>query len=153
MDLDLRAKWVLAVGPFIALAAVLHRLPDPHGGLNADAWPHAIVHTTILFGLMAAHAACYRRWSAASPNRMLVNEFLTRIWFVVFGLLLVGMAGDQAPIFAVMAAPWAVASWCTHYLLLRGQGSYVVATNLTVLGVFLLGLALMGLIAVTISFG
>jgi hypothetical protein len=50
-----------------------------------------------------------------------------------------------------MAAPWAVASWCTHFLALRSQGRYHVAANVGMLGLFLLGLALIGLLTVRLG--
>src|SRR5205085_4601582 len=107
---------------YIALAGILRQVPDGFTVPMPMPWSHAVLHSVILFGLMSAHAVCYRLWTPHAPNRMLVNEFLTRIWFILFGLLVIGMAGDEAPIFFVMAAPWAVASWCTHYLLLRREG-------------------------------
>jgi hypothetical protein len=145
---DRRGMAILAVVPFVVLAGVLKQLPDAVTGAPLQPWPHAAVHSIILLGLMVAHAACYRLWVPHAPNRMLVNEFLTRSWFVLFGLVLIGMHGDMGPIFLLLAAPWAVASWCTHYLILRRQRCYRVLENIAILGLFLLGLALMGLLCI-----
>jgi hypothetical protein len=100
---------------------------------------------------MAAHAWCYALWTPHAPNRMLINEFLTRSWFVLFGLLLVSSQGDAGPLYLVMAAAWAVASWCTFYIVLRTQKVYRALENLAQLGLFLVGLALMALLGIRIS--
>jgi hypothetical protein len=100
---------------------------------------------------MAAHARCYSLWTPHAPNRMLVNEFLTRSWFVLFGLLVVAAHGDTGPLYLVMASAWGVAAWCTHYLVLRSQKGYRVLENLAQHGLFLLGLALMGLLSIRLA--
>ena len=143
-----RGKIILAVVPYVVLAAVLHQLPDPLVAGSDQSWLHGAIHAAILLGLMTAHAASYALWVAHAPNRILVNEFLTRAWFVLFGLLLVGLVTETGAIFLVLAAPWAVASWCTHYLVLRRQGRYGTSDNVAILGLFLVGLALMGLLCV-----
>lgn len=143
--------WVLALAPFAGLAAVLLQVPGTtHAPDPMPAW-QAVVHAGALLALMAAHAWCYALWTPHAPNRMLVNEFLTRSWFVLFGLLLVSAQGDGGPIYLVMAAAWAVASWCTHYLVLRTQKGYRALDNLAQHGLFLLGLALMALLGIRIG--
>jgi len=142
------AMALMAVLPYAVLAAVLKQLPDPASHGAPAPWGHAGFHAAVLLGLMAAHSWCYARWAVHSPNRMLVNEFVARAWFVLVGLLLVGAYGDAGPLFLTMAAPLAVASWCVHYLVLRRQGCYRVLENVGLLGLFLCGLALVGLICV-----
>lgn len=151
--MDRRAVAVLATAPFVTLAGVLRQLPDGWSAPAAMPWTSAAGHAALLFALMGAHAWCYALWAPHAPNRMLVNEFLTRMWFVLFGLLAVGVHGDYGALFLLMAAPWAVASWCTHYLILRSQGGYRAGSNLALLGLFLLGLALMGLVCVKLAQG
>jgi hypothetical protein len=143
--------WALALAPFCGLAAVLLQVPGTVASAEPmPAW-QAAAHTAVLFGLMAAHSWCYAAWTPHAPNRMLVNEFLTRSWFVLFGLLLVSAQGDAGPLYLVMAAAWAVASWCTHYLVLRTQKGYRALENLAQHGLFLLGLALMALLGIRIG--
>lgn len=149
--MDRRATAVLAAAPFITLSGVLKQLPDG-GRLGVPmSWGSSLLHAGILLGLVAAHAWCYARWQPHAPNRILVNEFLTRLWFVLFGLLLVGAVSEYGGLFLVMAAAWAVASWCTHYLILRRQERYAPGANIAQLGLFLLGLALVGLICVRLA--
>ncbi len=136
--------------PFVTLAGVLHQVPvTPEVDLMP--WWQAAGTTLLLLALMATHAVCYALWTTHAPNRMLVNEFLTRAWFVIFGLMAVFRHGDTGPIYLVMAAAWAVASWCTHYLVLRSQKSYRTLENLAQHGLFLVGLALMALVAIRIA--
>lgn len=149
--MDRRIAWTMAIAAFAAFAAILMRVP---AGAGADeslpAWK-AVANAALLLGLMAAHAWCYAAWTPHAPNRMLVNEFLTRSWFVLFGLLVVSAHGDTGPLYLVMAAAWAVASWCTHYLVLRAQKGYRPVENLAQHGLFLVGLALMGLMAIRLA--
>src|SRR5688572_2962407 len=140
--MDRRAVAVMAVAPFVTLSGVLKQLPGAASSLAPMPWTHAVAHTALLALLVAAHAWCYALWQPHAPNRMLVNEFLTRMWFVLLGLALVGAHGDYGALYLIMAAPWAVASWCTHYLVLRRQGGYRAGGNVAMLGLFLLGLAL-----------
>lgn len=149
--MDRRASAVLAVAPFVALSGVLKQLPDAADGGGPMPWSYAVAYTLLLLGLLGAHSWLYARWQPHAPNRILVNEFLTRLWLVLFGLLLVGLNGDYGGIYLVMAAAWAVASWCTHYLVLRQQGGYSAGVNLAMLGLYVLGLALMGLICVNLG--
>jgi hypothetical protein len=114
------------------------------------AWPSAAAGAGLLLALMAAHAWSYARWTQVAPNRMLVNEFVARAWFVLFGLLAVGLHADTGPLFLLMASALAVASWCVHYLVLRRQGCYRILENIGLLGLFLLGLALIGLLSLRI---
>src|SRR5687767_9735656 len=118
--MDLRVAWTLAVTAFATLAGVLHAFPASPGAA-AIPWWLAAAGSALLLGLMAAHAFGYAAWTPHAPNRVLVNEFLTRAGFVLLGLLVVSMHGDTGPLYLVMAAAWAVASWCTHYLVLRAQ--------------------------------
>lgn len=151
--MDRRAVAVLATAPFVTLTGVLKQLPDAWAPSVSMSWPAAAGHAAVLATLMAAHAWGYALWTPHAPNRMLVNEFLTRMWFVLFGLLAVGMHGDYGALFLVMAAPWGVASWCTHYLVLRSQAGYRPGPNLAMLGLFLVGLALMALVCVKLTQG
>ena len=151
--MDRRAVAVLATGPFVTLAGVLRQVPDWLTHPAAMPWRNSIVHSLVLLGLVAAHAWCYALWQPHAPNRILVNEFLTRLWFALLGLLAVGGTTDYGGLFLVMAAAWAVASWCVHYLLLRKQGSYRVGANIAMLGLFLLGLALMALVCLELQAG
>jgi hypothetical protein len=144
------ARWTFALAPFLTLAGVLHQMPD-RPGAGPMPWSHAGLHAAILLGLLGLHAACYARWAEQAPNRMLVNEFLTRTWFVLFGLLVLGLQADTGGVYLAMAAGLAVASWCVHYIVLRSQGRYRALENLAQHGLFLLGLALSILVA--LSFG
>ena len=140
----------MALAPFVALAVALGKVPTS-AGLQPLPWWQAAAYAAALLGLMGIHAACYARWTPHAPNRMLVNEFLTRSWFVLSGLLVVSLRGDTGPIYLVMGSAWGVASWCTHYLVLRSQKEYRPLENLAQLGLFLFGLSLMGLLAVRIA--
>ena len=151
--MDRRAVAVLAAGPFVTLAGVLRQLPDWLTFPADMPWRNSIVHSLILLGLVAAHSVCYGLWQPHAPNRILVNEFLTRLWFALLGLLAVGATTDYGGLFLVMAAAWAVASWCVHYLLLRMQGTYRVDANIAMLGLFLLGLALMAMVCLQLQAG
>ena len=149
--MDRRVALGLAVAPFAALAGVLGAAPGGVGPMDAMPGWQAAAPAILLLGLMAAHARCYSLWTPHAPNRMLVNEFLTRAWFVLFGLLAVSARGDTGPIYLVMGAAWAVASWCTHYLVLRSQKGYRALENLALHGLFLVGLALMGVFSIRIA--
>ncbi|MEA3136340.1 MAG: hypothetical protein QOC71_621, partial [Thermoplasmata archaeon] len=144
---DRRLAWTFAVTPFVLLAGLLHEVPG-HEGTPGMPWWSAAAHAALLFGLMAAHAKCYSLWTPHAPNRMLVNEFLTRSWFGLFGLVVVAAHGDTGPLYLVMASAWVVAAWCTHYLVLRSQKDYRALENLAQLGLFLVGLTLMGLVSI-----
>lgn len=144
---------VMAILPFGVLAAVLRQLPMWYNGLAPQGWAWGAANAAVLLALMAWHAASYARWAETSPNRMLVNEFLTRAWLGLFGLVGVGLVGDTGAMYLLMAASWGVASWCVHYLVLRGQGCYRALENLGMLGVYLVGLALIALMQVRIALG
>ena len=148
--MDRRLAAVLAVSPYVVLAGVLRQLPDLWSHPAPMPWSHAAGNTLLFLGLMAWHSWSYARWQPHAPNRMLVNEFLTRLWFVLFGLIAVGAVGPFGGVYLVMAAPWAVASWCTHYLVLRQHDRYDAPLNVGLLGLFLLGLALMGLVCLSL---
>jgi hypothetical protein len=144
------ARWTFALVPFATLAGVLHQMPG-RPGAGAMPWSQAGLDAAVFFALLALHSFCYERWSEHAPNRMLVNEFLTRTWFVLFGLLVLGLQADTGGVYLAMAAGLAVASWCLHYIVLRSQGRYRALENLAQLGLFLLGVALSILVA--LSFG
>lgn len=146
------ARWAFALAPFATLAGVLRQMPEAPGA-GPMPWAHAAAHAAVLLGLLGWHSWCYARWSAAAPNRILVNEFLTRTWFVLFGLLVVGLRADTGGVYLAMAAGLAVASWCVHYIVLRSQGSYRALENLAQHGLFLLGIALSILVALSFAEG
>lgn len=148
--MDRRVGWTMAVATFATLAGVLRQVPAQPGAVGMPWW-QAGGAAAVLFALMLPHASRYAAWAPHSPNRLLVNEFLLRSGFVLAGLLVVSAHGDTGPIYLVMAAAWAVASWCTHYLVLRSQGGYRATENLAQLGLFLVGLALMGLIGIRLA--
>ena len=150
--MDRRVAWTMAAATFVTLAGVLHALPARPGS-GTMPWGPAAAGSALLLGLMAAHAFGYAAWTAHAPNRILVNEFLTRACFVLVGLLVVSAHGDTGPLYLVMAAAWAVASWCTHYLVLRAQQAYRPVENLAQLGLFLVGLALMALLGIRLAAG
>jgi hypothetical protein len=139
-------RWAFAVVPFATLAGVLRQLPEWRGR-GAMPWSHAAADAAVLFGLLGLHAFSYVRWSEVAPNRMLVNEFLTRTWFVLFGLAVVGLNADTGGVYLALASGLAVASWCVHYTVLRSQGRYRALENLAQHGLFLVGLALAILVA------
>ena len=138
--------WAFALAPFATLAGVLHQLPD-RPGAGPMPWSHAGLHTAVLLGLMGWHSWCYARWSEHAPNRMLVNEFLTRTWFVLFGLAAVGLQADTGGVYLALGAGLAVASWCVHYIVLRSQRRYHALENLAQHGLFLVATALSILVA------
>jgi hypothetical protein len=144
------ARWTFAAAPFATLAGVLRQMPEAPGG-GPMPWLHAALCSAVLLALLGWQSWCYARWSPAAPNRILVNEFLTRTWFVLFGLLVVGLGADTGGVYLALAAGLAVGSWCVHYLVLRSQGSYRALENLAQHGLFLLGVALSILVA--LSFG
>jgi hypothetical protein len=146
------ARWTFAVAPFATLAGVLRHMPEPSGG-GPMPWLHAAGRSAVLLALLGWHSWCYARWSPAAPNRMLVNEFLTRTWFVLFGLLVVGLGADTGGVYLALASGLAVASWCVHYLVLRSQGAYRALENLAQHGLFLLGIALSILVALSFAEG
>lgn len=139
-------RWTFAVVPFATLAGVLHQLPESPGQ-GPMPWSRAALHAAVLFALLGLHAACYARWSPHAPNRMLVNEFLTRTWFVLFGLAVVGLNADTGGVYLALASGLAVASWCTHYIVLRSQKAYRALENLAQHGLFLVATALSILVA------
>lgn len=149
--MDRRVAWTWAIAPFATLAAVLRQFPAEPGAVELIPTWQALTAAAVLFAAMAGHSLASSRWTPHAPNRMLVNEFLVRAAFALAGLVAVSLFGDTGPLYLVMASAWAVAAWCTHYLVLRMQGAYRVLENLAQHGLFLLGLALMGLIAVRLA--
>ncbi len=140
------ARWTFAVVPFATLAGILHQVPE-RAAEPPMPWSHAAANAVLLLALLGWHSWCYERWSKAAPNRVLVNEFLARTWFVLFGLLAVGLNADTGGVYLALASGLAVAAWCTHYIILRAQGSYRALENLAQHGLFLVGIALSILVA------
>ncbi len=93
--------------------------------------------------------ACYARWQPAAPRRMLLNEALARLWFAVYGAIIVGRATPLGFAFLLMAVPWAALCWEVHRQEVQESG-YVAAWNLANWGLFLLGLSLLELAAVNV---
>lgn len=148
--LDRRVAWAFTLAPFVTLAAVLRQLPALADAATPAGWAPAAAVSAGLFVLAAASSFGHERWATHSPNRILVNEFVARTFFVVAGFAVVA-GRDTAPLYLLMGAAWGVASWCTHYLFLRRQGTYRALENLAQLGLFLLGLALMALVSVRLA--
>lgn len=135
-----------AAAPFVLLAAVLQLLPLPPARLGPVPWSWAIGNAALLFGAFVAHTVCYARWQPHAPRRILVNEALARLWFVAYGVILVGRATPHGFVFLLLALPWAALCWEVHRADVRRRG-YDVAWNLAAWGLFLLGLALFELLA------
>lgn len=134
--------------PYAGLAVALKQVPDAATNFQPMPWSHAAGHALLLLGLMSAHTACYKRWSLGAPRRIALNELLTRLWFVAFGVLVVMVhPGGPALLFLLAGLAWAALSWLTHLAMTRRHGGYCALPNLAMLGVFLLGLALLGEIA------
>ncbi len=138
----------LAAAPFAGLAVVLRQVPSARSAFQPMPWSDAILHAAVLFGLLAAHAACYARWSRGAPRRIELNEALTRLWFVTFGYLVLAAHGPNGPLFVALAMPWAALSFEVHRATVRRQGAYRFAASLGNHGLFLTGLALVGLLGI-----
>lgn len=141
-----RWRRISAVVPFALLVPVLRQVPLPPAGATPLPWSHAILHSGVLLLLMAAHAWCYRRWQLAAPRRILLNEFLTRLWFATFAVLIVQGHAENGWALSFVAVPWAALTWEVHRQEVRSRG-YDVAWNVTNLGLFLVGLWLMAMMA------
>lgn len=141
-------RLALALLPFAALVPVLRLVPNAATAFQPMPWSHAAGHAVVLAGLMAAHAACYARWNLGAPRRIAQNEALTRLWFVTFGFLVVAGHKPTGLLYASLALPWAALSWQTHRRFVARDGGYRFTANLGLLGLFLFGLALIGLIGV-----
>lgn len=139
-----------AVLPFLLLAPALRYVPVPPADAAPIPWLHATGHAALLLGLLSAHTWCYARWQPHAPRRILANELMARAWFAVYGALVVGRATDAGPAFLLVALPWAGLAWEVHRQDV-GKRGYDVPWNLANWGVFLLGLALMELVAVRIA--
>ncbi|MEK6985860.1 MAG: hypothetical protein AABX89_05730 [Candidatus Thermoplasmatota archaeon] len=138
----------LALLPFAALAPVLRLVPNAATAFQPMPWSHAAGHALVLAGLMAAHAACYARWSVGAPRLIAQNEAFTRLWFVTFGFLVVAGHKPTGGLYLALALPWAALSFLAHRRFALRDGGYRFTTNFGLLGFFLLGLALIGLIGV-----
>ena len=136
----------VAVAPFAFLAAVLHLLPLPPYREGPVPWAWAAANAGFLLAAFTAHALCYARWQPHAPGRMLANELMARLWFVAYGVLVVGQAGPNGFRLLLLALPWAALCWEVHRQEVRRNG-YRVAWNLGAWGVYLLGLALLELVA------
>lgn len=121
--------WLAAPLPFAALAGILQAWV-PRGQAGG--------HAALLFGLMVAHALCYARWQPHAPRRILVNEWLARLWFVVYATLLVQARSDVGAMMLGLGTAWASCTAILHARLVRR--GYRSAENVLQLGVFLLGL-------------
>lgn len=136
-----------SVLPFLLLVPVLHFVPLPPATTLTVSWGWAVANAALLLGAFTAHVTCYARWQPAAPRRMLLNEALARLWFAVYGALVVGRVTPLGPAFLLVAVPWAALSWEVHRQEVRKAG-YARAWNLANWGLFLLGLSLMELVAV-----
>ena len=117
--------------------------PLPFAGLAAilQAWVprgQAMGHAALLLVLMVAHALCYARWQPRAPRRILVNEWLARLWFVVYAALLVQSRSEAGNVMLALGAAWAVLSGAAHTVLV--QRGYRAGENVAQLGIFLFGL-------------
>src|ERR1041385_6033399 len=134
----MRARQALAVAPFLVLAAVLRDVPLPPATSTPLPWTWAVGNAALLLAALTAHTWCYARWQPAAPRRMLANEALARLWFVVYGVLLVQRVGPNGWAFSLVAVPWAALAWEVHRQDVRKRG-YAMAWNLGNWGLFLLG--------------
>src|SRR5262249_44292290 len=130
--------------PYAGLALVLKQVPDAASRPLPMPWSHAAGNALLLFGLMALHAACYAPWSPGAPRRIAATELLTRLWFAAFGLLVVAAHPlGHAASFLAAGLAWSGLSWLTHLAMTRRNGGYCALPNTALLGLFLLGLALL----------
>lgn len=143
--------FALAALPFAALAAVLRQVPSAASAFQPMPWWQAVLHAAVLLGLMAAHAACYARWSRGAPRRIELNEGLTRLWFVAFGYLVVAAHRPTGPLYLALALPWAALSFEAHRATVRRRGAYAAVASLANHGLFQVGLALIGLLAIRLG--
>lgn len=144
------AAWrmrVLAAVAFAGLVPVLHWVPVPPATTAPIPWLHAAAHAALLLGLLAAHTGFYARWQPHAPGRILTNEFLARLWFAVYGAIVVGRASPDGLGFLLVGVPWAALTWEVHRQDVRKRG-YDAPWNLANWGLFLLGLALLESLAV-----
>jgi len=68
-----------------------------------------------------------------------------RLAFADFGLLVVGVHGGRWASYLVAALAWTGVTFALHLLAVRAQHRYDAATNLALLGIFLLGMTYIGL--------
>lgn len=143
----MRWRAVLAGLPFALLVPAFRFVPlPPHHGATTP-WEWTVIHAAILAAAFAAHVACYARWQPRAPGRMLLNEALARLWFVTYGILVVGRASPQGLAFLLVGVPWAALAWEVHRQDVRKRG-YDPTWNLAAWGLFLLGLTGVELVAI-----
>lgn len=142
-------RWREAWGvlPFVLLVPVLRYVPLPPYSAVPLPWWVALANAALLLAAFTAHVACYARWQPAAPGRMLLNEALARLWFAVYGAIVVGRATPLGFAFLLMALPWAALCWEVHRQEVKKAG-YDAGWNLANWGLFLLGLSLLELAAV-----
>jgi hypothetical protein len=140
------SRIALAAAPFAGLAVVLKQVPDAATSFQPMPWSHAAAHALVLFGLVALHAHFCAKWSPAAPGRIATNELLVRLLLMTFGFLIVAAhPHGQGGLFLLGGLLWAALSWLTHRSLAWRQGGYHTLPNVALLGLFMLGLALLAL--------
>lgn len=144
-----RLHWrdVAATLPFAGLALAFRFVPLPPGEGPLTPWSWAAANAIVLFVAFVAHTRCYAVWREGGPRRILANELLARLWFVAFGMIVVGRVSPNGLLLALVALPWALLAWEVHRQDVAKRG-YSVRWNLGAWGLYLLGLALMELVAV-----
>lgn len=137
----------LASIAFAGLVPALRWVPVPPAATAPIPWPHAAAHAFLLAGLLGAHTWCYARWRSHAPGRILANELLARLWFAVYGAIVVGRASPDGLGFLLVGVPWAALTWEVHRQDVRKRG-YDASWNLANWGLFLMGLVLLEALAV-----
>lgn len=136
-------RWAVAALPYAALAPLLRGTPDPLRGFAPMEPLGAAANGLLVAGALCAHSLCYARWHRNDPARITANELLTRLWFVGYGLLVVGGAGGAWDLYATLALGWAAATFLAHLALGSRLGGYPAAANYGLLGAFLIGSVLL----------
>lgn len=136
-----------SVLPFALLVPVFRYIPLPPHATVPLPWGWAVGNAALLLAAFTAHVACYARWQPAAPRRLLLNEALARLWFAVYGAIVVGRATPLGLEFLLMAVPWAALCWEVHRQEVRKAG-YDATWNLANWGLLLLGLSLLELGAI-----
>lgn len=144
----MREAW--GVLPFALLVPVLRYVPLPPYSMVPLPWGVAVAHAALFLVAFTAYVVCYARWQPSAPGRILLNEALARLWFAVYGALIVGLATPLGFHFLLMAVPWAALCWEVHRQEVRKAG-YAAGWNLANWGLFLLGLSLLELAAVAFA--
>jgi hypothetical protein len=144
------SRIALAAAPFVGLAIVLKQVPDAATSFQPMPWSHAAAYALVLLGLVALHAHFCAKWSPAAPRRIATNELLVRLLLVTFGLLIVAAhPHGQGGLFLLGGLLWAALSWLTHRSLAWKEGGYRALPNVALLGLFMLGLALLALVSLS----